>query len=240
MIILDRELERLHERGKPIQVALVGAGAMGAGIALQTITAIKGMRLAVISNRTVSKASEAYRNAGVEGPLFVESPQALERAITEGVYAITDNPDVLCEAENIDVIIEATGEVEFGANVVLKAIKNRKHVVMMNAELDAVLGPIIKVYADRAGVVVTNADGDQPGVIMNLYRYVKTIGFRPVLAGNMKGLQDPYRTPETQRGFAEKYHLKPTMATSLSLDPPGSMSTCRSGVRCSHGASSMV
>jgi predicted homoserine dehydrogenase-like protein len=63
--------------------------------------------------------------------------------------------------------------------------------------------------------VITNADGDQPGVIMNLYRFVRAIGFEPVLAGNIKGLQDPYRTPETQRGFAEKYHQKPRMVTSF-------------------------
>jgi predicted homoserine dehydrogenase-like protein len=85
----------------------------------------------------------------------------------------------------------------------------------MNAELDATLGPILKVYADRAGVVITNADGDQPGVIMNLYRFVKAIGCRPVLAGNIKGLHDPYRTPETQRGYAAKYHQKPRMVTSF-------------------------
>ena len=85
----------------------------------------------------------------------------------------------------------------------------------MNAELDATLGPILKVKADNAGVVITNTDGDQPGVIMNLYRFVKSIGCRPVLAGNMKGLQDPYRTPETQKSYAEKYHQKPHMVTSF-------------------------
>jgi predicted homoserine dehydrogenase-like protein len=85
----------------------------------------------------------------------------------------------------------------------------------MNAEIEATVGPILKVYADRAGVVITNADGDQPGVIMNLFRFVKTIGYRPVLAGNIKGLQDPYRTPETQRAFAEQHHQKPPMVTSF-------------------------
>jgi predicted homoserine dehydrogenase-like protein len=122
---------------------------------------------------------------------------------------------LLCRAKNIDAIIEVTGEVEFGAYVVLEAIKNRKHVILMNAELDALIGPILKVYADRAGIIITNSDGDQPGVIMNLYRYVKAIGFKPVMAGNMKGLQDAYRTPETQRSYAAQYHLKSTMATSF-------------------------
>jgi predicted homoserine dehydrogenase-like protein len=63
--------------------------------------------------------------------------------------------------------------------------------------------------------VITNSDGDQPGAIMNLYRFVKAIGCQPVLAGNIKGLHDPYRTPETQRGYAAKYHQKPRMVTSF-------------------------
>jgi predicted homoserine dehydrogenase-like protein len=85
----------------------------------------------------------------------------------------------------------------------------------MNAELDSTLGAILKVYADKAGVVITNADGDQPGVIMNLYRFVKGIGVRPVLCGNIKGLQDPYRNPTTQEGFAKKWGQKPHMVTSF-------------------------
>jgi predicted homoserine dehydrogenase-like protein len=85
----------------------------------------------------------------------------------------------------------------------------------MNAELDATIGPLLKVYADRAGVVITNADGDQPGVVMNLLRFVKTIGYKPVLAGNIKGLQDHYRTPETQKAFAEQNKQKPKMVTSF-------------------------
>jgi len=95
----------------------------------------------------------------------------------------------------------------------------------MNAELDATVGPILKVYADRAGVVITNTDGDEPGVAMNLYRFAKTIGLKPVLAGNLKGMIDPYRTPDTQREFAEKYHQKPKMITSFADGTKLSMET---------------
>jgi predicted homoserine dehydrogenase-like protein len=122
---------------------------------------------------------------------------------------------MLCEADGIDVVIEATGEIEFGAEVTLKAIEKKKHVVLMNAELDATVGPLLKVYADKAGVILTNADGDQPGVVMNLLRFVRTIGYKPVLAGNIKGLQDHYRNPETQAGFAKKYKQKPKLITSF-------------------------
>jgi predicted homoserine dehydrogenase-like protein len=44
---------------------------------------------------------------------------------------------------------------------------------------------------------------------------VRSIGLRPLLAGNIKGLQDPYRTPATQRAFAERWGQKPEMVTSF-------------------------
>ena len=97
----------------------------------------------------------------------------------------------------------------------LAAIEAGKHVVLMNAEVDGTLGPILKTYADRAGVVLTNADGDQPGVQMNLYRFVRGLGVKPVLAGNIKGLHDPYRTPTTQADFAARWGQNPHMVTSF-------------------------
>jgi len=215
MIIVDKALEKRHQQGNPVQVAMVGAGYMGRGIALQIITATPGMRLAAISNRTLSEAERAYRQAGADSVETVETAAQLEAAMAQGQYAITGDAMLLCQAEGIDAVIEVTGTIEFGAHVALKAIEHGKHVILMNAELDATIGPILKVHADRAGVMITNSDGDQPGVIMNLYRFVKAIGCQPVLAGNIKGLHDPYRTPETQRGYAAKYHQKPRMVTSF-------------------------
>jgi predicted homoserine dehydrogenase-like protein len=189
---------------------------MGKGIALQFFAAIVGMKLVAISNRTLSKAKRAYEDAGVEYVTNVETVAQLEHTIHNKVPAITSDADLLCQAGNIDAIIEATGDIEFSAHVAMSAIKNGKHIILMNAELDALVGPILKIYADRNDVIITNADGDQPGVIMNLYRAVKTTyGCKPVLAGNIKGLQDYYRTPETQKGFAEKHNLTPQMATSF-------------------------
>lgn len=215
MIIVDKALEKRHAQGNPIRVGLVGAGYMGRGVALQILTATRGMDVVAISNRTLSQAELAYRQAGVDEWRRVETVVELEDAIARGEYAVTDDALLLCRAEGIDAIVEVTGTIEFATQVVLEAIAHGKHIILMNAELDATLGPILKVHADRAGVVLTNSDGDQPGVIMNLYRYVKMIGCKPVLAGNIKGLHDPYRTPETQRAYAEKYHQKPRMVTSF-------------------------
>ena len=110
---------------------------------------------------------------------------------------------LVATSPQVDVLLEVTGAVEDALPVVLAAIEHGKHVVLMNAELDGTVGPLLKARADAAGVIYTNVDGDQPGVQQNLWRFVKGIGVRPVLCGNIKGLQDPYRTPTTQAGFAE-------------------------------------
>jgi predicted homoserine dehydrogenase-like protein len=215
MIITDKALERREQEGNPIRVAMVGAGFMGRGIALQMFTAVRGMRLVAIANRRLTEAERAYREAGVAEVRRVASVVGLEETIAQGQYAVTEAAMLLCQAENIDVVIEVTGAVEFGAHVALKAIEHHKHVIMMNAELDGTVGPLLKVYADKAGVVITNVDGDQPGVMMNLYRFVKGIGVKPVLCGNIKGLHDPYRNPTTQEAFARQWKQKPHMVTSF-------------------------
>ena len=108
-----------------------------------------------------------------------------------------------------------TGSVEFGAHVVLEAFKHGKDVVLMNAEIDATIGPILQVYAKKYGVILSACDGDEPGVQMNLYRWVKGLGLIPRVIGNVKGLQDPYRNPTTQKGFAERWGQNPAMVTSF-------------------------
>ena len=215
MVIVDTALQKRQDAGNPVRVAMVGAGFMGRGIALQINTAVPGMELVAISNRHIEGARRAYQEAGIEDMCEVGTVQQLEDAIARNQAAITEDPMVLAEASGIDAIIEVTGTVELGAAVVLKAIEHGKHIIMMNAELDGTVGPILKVKADKAGVVITNADGDQPGVIMNLYRFVKGIGVKPVLCGNIKGLQDPYRNPTTQEAFARQWKQKPHMVTSF-------------------------
>jgi len=215
MIIVDTALQKRESDGDPIRVGMIGAGFMGRGIALQILQSVPGMKLVAISNRHIEKAQQAYAQAGVQDCKIVKTVGELEANIQQGQYSVTEESLLLCQADGIDAIIEVTGTIELGAQVTLKAIENKKHVVLMNAELDGTIGPILKVYADKAGVVLTNCDGDQPGVIMNLYRFVKGLGVRPVLCGNIKGLHDPYRNPTTQEGFARKWKQNPYMVTSF-------------------------
>lgn len=215
MVIVDSALRKRAEEKNPVKVAIIGAGFMGRGIALQICNYVPGMKLVAISNRHINGAKRSYNEAGIADCDVVNSKKQLEDNIEKNKYSITEDANLLCEAEGIDAIIEVTGTIEFACHLVLKAINHGKHVILMNAELDGTVGPILKIYADKAGVIITNADGDQPGVQMNLYRFVKSLGVKPVLCGNIKGLHDPYRNPTTQEGFAKKWGQNPSMVTSF-------------------------
>jgi predicted homoserine dehydrogenase-like protein len=223
---VDTVLAQRESDGNPVRVAMVGAGVTARMIALQLATPVPGMRLVAIANRTVEKATQAFANAGVPKAEVVSDLGRLEENIDNGRASVVQEPNLVCQAGNIDVIVEVTGTVEFGVHVASAAIRHGKHVVLVNAELDSTVGPILKVHADRAGVVLTNTDGDEPGVAMTLLRYLRSVGLTPVATGNLKGMIDRYRTPETQREFATKYNQDAAKVTSFADGTKLSMETC--------------
>jgi predicted homoserine dehydrogenase-like protein len=212
---VDTALLEREAAGNPIRVGMIGAGATGRAIALQLGTPVPGVRLVAIANRTVEHGERAYREAGIASWRHVSSASEAEAAIVKNIPVLTEDPSTLTSCDAIDLVIEVTGSVEPAASVVLDAFDHGKHVVLVNAELDSYIGPILKEKADRAGVVVTHTDGDEPGVAMTLLRYLRTLGLRPVAAGNLKGMVDYYRNPETQRAFAEKNDQDAKKVTSF-------------------------
>ena len=215
MIIVDTEIAKRIAEDRPIEVALVGAGYSARHIASQIVGSFPGMHLAVVLNRTPSAAIAALNDAGVQDVRSVSSAGEIEDATAERVHCVTDNADAVFGAESIEAVIETTGEVEYGAWAALRSIDAAKHTFVLNCEMDATVGPLLKQYADKKGLVYSNSDGDEPGVASNLARHVKTMGFEVVGAGNLKGFYDVHRTPETQRGFAEAHNQKPHMMTSF-------------------------
>src|SRR3954470_2667767 len=215
MIIVDTALKALAEKGKPIRVALLGAGFMGQGLTNMIVNKVPGMRMVAIFNRRVERALQVYQYSGLNDILEAGTQGQLEDAIRSGKLAITADAFLLARSPQVDVIVDVTGSVECGARVLLEAFKHGKHVVLMNAEIDATIGPILQTYAAKAGVVLSACDGDEPGVEMNLYRWVCGLGLTPRVMGNIKGLQDPYRNPTTQKGFADKWGQNPAMVTSF-------------------------
>jgi predicted homoserine dehydrogenase-like protein len=204
---------------------MIGAGATGRAIALQLGTPAKGIRLVAIANRTPAHAERAYRESGVTSWKRVDSAQQAEAAIVKGMPVLTDDPSVLTNCDAIDILVEVTGTVGPAASLALDAFAHGKNVVLVNAELDSLIGPILKRKADQAGVVLSHTDGDEPGVAMTLFRYLQTLGLRAVAAGNIKGMVDYYRNPDTQKGFAEKNDQDVKKVTSFADATKLSMET---------------
>ena len=215
MWIVDTALKSRADQNKPIRVGIIGAGFMCQGLTNQITQSTPGMRVAAISNRRVGRAVDVFRYSGFEDVAIAGSQRELDVAVEGSKPVVTEDAMLIARSDVIDVLVDVTGSVEFGARVALEAFKHGKDVVLMNAELDATIGPILQTYADRHGVILTACEGDEPGIQMNLYRWVKGLGLTPRLLGNVKGLQDRYRNPSTQKGFAERWGQNPTMVTSF-------------------------
>jgi predicted homoserine dehydrogenase-like protein len=215
VILVDTALKARAEQGKPIRVAIVGAGFMCQGLTNMIVNSTPGMRVVAISNRRPQRAVDVFRYAGCDDVAIAETQRQLDDAILANRPVATEDGLLLARSPLVDVLVDVTGSVEFGAHVVLEAFKHGKDVVLMNAEIDATIGPILQVYAKKYGVILSACDGDEPGVQMNLYRWVKGLGLTPRVIGNVKGLQDPYRNPTTQKGFAERWQQNPAMVTSF-------------------------
>lgn len=188
---------------------------MTQGLTNQICNSIPGMRVVAIYSRKPQRGRDVFQYSGQTGVAHVDTQQELDQAIATGVPAVTEDALLLARSDLIDVIVDVTGSVEFGALVTLEAFKYQKTVVLMNAEIDATIGPILQVYAKKYGGFLSACDGDEPGVQMNLVRWVKGLGLIPRVIGNIKGLQDPYRNPTTQKGFAEQWGQNPAMVTSF-------------------------
>ena len=215
MIIVDTALEAREREGRPIRVALLGAGFMARGLANHLVHTTRGMRLVGVFNRGLERAAALCTYAGIADPATPGTQREVDLAIGEGKTVATNDAMLLARSPGVDILVDVTGSVEFGARVAMEAFRHRKDVVLMNAEIDATIGPIMQTYAARHGAIFSACDGDEPGVQINLYRWVKGLGLTPRVIGNVKGLQDPYRNPTTQKGFAEKWGQNPAMVTSF-------------------------
>ena len=197
MYEIDSKLKALQLHGKPIQVGLIGAGQMGTDIVAQ-IECMAGMEIAVVVDLKTDVAVNSYKLSGYKGDLIETNDLAeAEKALAQGKKVATTNYKVAVQATPVQVVIDATGSPEMGARISLECINYKKHIVMMNVECDITVGPILRQMAENAGVVYSLAAGDEPGSIIEVYRFAKALGFKVIAAG--KGKNNPldiYATPD--------------------------------------------
>jgi len=215
MIIIDTSLKEREREGRILKVGMIGCGEMAKGMINQIMHYTPGMTIAATYNRTPERAVDAYKALKIDNYVVTDNLVKANQAISNGNSVITGDMDLFLNLGDVEVVVESTGAIEFGAVTILKAFEKGKHVLSFNAELDSTLGPILFQKAKQAGVKYALGDGDQPGVTMNLFRYVKGMGFEPLVCGNVKGMLDYYRTPATQKGFADSWGMLPEMATNF-------------------------
>ena len=213
MQIVDTAFREAAADGKPVRVAIIGAGWSARRLVYQFHKFVPGVNVVGVANRTLRSAEDAASAAGIAEYRRADSQALVDKFTRAGACVITDDAELLCASPLVDVVVESTGSVDYAAHVAVAAISNGKHVVALNAELDATLGPILAHRARSAGVVFSNSDGDEPGVAMNLIRTVRSLGLRPVVAGNLKGFYDRYRNPDSQAAIAAQLGQKPGSMT---------------------------
>ena len=215
MILVDNALNAREKEGRPIRVAVIGAGFISRGLANHIVNTMVGMRLVGVYNRHAQRAFDLCHYAGLNDVVSPSTQDQVDFAIRQGKVVATEDAFLLARSSEVDILVDVTGSVEFGARVALESFRHAKDVVLLNAEIDATIGPILQMYAEKHRVILSACDGDEPGIQINLYRWVKGMGLIPRVIGNIKGLQDPYRNPTTQKGFAEKWGQNPAMVTSF-------------------------
>ena len=202
-------LKQREATGNNIRVGLIGAGAMGVGIAWQ-VAHTPGMELVFVADLNRDAATRAVEAANGQAQTLDNARPAARRAGSE-IIVTEDALSLLSEdmGVDVDVVVESTNTIGAAARYCLAAIQRKAHVVLMNAEVDLALGPLLQHEAEKQGVVVTSDAGDQHGVLARMMDEIELWGFRLVQAGNIKGFLNRYATAEMLRGEAAKRNLNP-------------------------------
>ncbi|MDR1600228.1 MAG: NAD(P)-dependent oxidoreductase [Oscillospiraceae bacterium] len=186
---MSAKLARLESEGTPIGAALIGAGQMGKDIAAQ-FGEMVGTRLWVIVDLDMETARAAFRYDR-SNPEIVETndPAEAELAVKAGKRVASTDYRMAVQLSRVQSVIDATGSPEMGARVTMECIFHKKHIVMMNVECDITIGPILRGLCEQAGIVYSLTAGDEPGAIVEVWRFAKSMGFEVVAAG--KGKNNP-------------------------------------------------
>ena len=189
--------KKIFQRKGVTNVGLIGTGAFGRSFLAQA-RLIPGIRVPVVCDQDIEVAEDACRGAGmVPADLKIcHTASDANDTIAAGKTAVVSDALLLMDLP-IEVVIEASGMPEAGANHALAAIENGKHVVMVTKETDCVVGPTLNRLAEKAGVVYTPADGDQPSLLIGLISWAETLGFEIVCAGKAGELDFVYE-PESK------------------------------------------
>lgn len=218
---LHEQLLAREAQGNPVRVGLVGVGKFGTMFLAQT-ERIPGVHVVGVADLRVDVAKSNMVFAGWHADQ-IEAP-SLAAALASGETHVGDDAMALIGFDGIDIVIECTGNPVVAVDHVLAAFAAGKHVISATVEADAVCGAALVARARAAGVIYSQAYGDQPAMTVDLVDWARTCGFEVTAAGRGHKWKPEYRfsTPDTIWDYwgvtveqAERGRLNPKMFNSF-------------------------
>lgn len=206
--------ELARKNGRNARLALVGAGQMGRGFANQT-QSMGGISVSVVADVDAARIEQAFADLGLAKPVISSDVAELNAAIDAGKPAGTTDAYVVSQL-NVDVVVEATGVPEVGARVVSATLKAKKHVAVLNVEMDVTIGPLLTKMAADNGVLYAVCHGDEPVEALALVEFARDLSFEVIMAG--KGKNNPFEplsNPDTVAERAQIKQMNPKMLCSF-------------------------
>lgn len=199
---LYQQLQQREAEENPIKVGVIGAGQMGFGMISQ-IAGIPGMVVTGISDINIDNAEKAKKSFNMNSKTPVD------------ILTSTDFKEIV-HSDKVEVLVDATGVTEVGAQLALETLIARKHLVLLNVEIDVTIGPLMKKLYDAGNLVYTGSDGDEPAVTTGLFEFAKSMGMKVLVAG--KGKNNKIRleaNPDTAKEEADSKHMSPHMLAAF-------------------------
>ncbi|MCL6088339.1 MAG: SAF domain-containing protein [Actinobacteria bacterium] len=246
MLGINEKLKSLENQGKTINIAIAGIGQMGSGIishlekmksfkilalgdknlsnSVKKLTGLGYQESDIYSveknnhddliNSKIKISADILRSETINDPNIHKSE--INKAVNAGKTILTNDLAVLSHVEDVDVIVDATGNPEAGAQIAIHGLLNRKHIITLNVETDTAIGPLLKKIADNRKVVYSVAAGDEPAALKELYDFANALNLEVIAAG--KGKNNPLNrqaNPATLKEYAEAKGASIKMMTSF-------------------------
>jgi predicted homoserine dehydrogenase-like protein len=212
---LHAKLQEREAQGRPLRVGVIGAGKFAAMYLAQT-PRTPGVHIVGIADLSPEGVRTNLTRVGWR--LESCAATSLDAALKERRTHLSDDWEALVSHPQIDIVIEATGNPVAAVRHALAAFRNRKHLIMVTVEADAVCGPLLAQRARDAGVVYSLAYGDQPAIICDLVDWARAAGF-PVVAAGRGHKWLPHFAQSTPETVWQHYGLTPEQARIGGLNP---------------------
>ncbi len=214
--MIKDELARLEAEGKPIRVGVSGAGWIGSGFVAQ-VAHVKGMQVNVLADSNINAARQAFTAVGWSADKIVETDAAdvAEDVLRAGKKVVTTSYALAAQLDSVDIVADITPSPATGAETSYACIQNGKDIVLVNIEADVTVGRILHKLAREAGILYTVSSGDEPGCLMELWDFVTTLGYEPVVIGKGKNNPlNPIADPDLVAESARKADKDPYQVAS--------------------------